>query len=62
MMVRAYRVRGHLMANLDPLGIEVGAYHPELDPISAGFTEKDLDREIFLDGSLGVRKPSCATS
>src|SRR5690606_18436409 len=32
MLVRAYRVRGHLMANLDPLGIEVNGQHPELDP------------------------------
>src|SRR5262245_57887195 len=38
MMIRAYRVRGHLMANLDPLGIEIGAHHPELDPATYGFT------------------------
>ena len=56
MMVRAYRVRGHLIANLDPLGIESRAYHPELDPASYGFTDKDMDREIFLDGSLGIKK------
>jgi len=56
MMVRAYRVRGHLMANLDPLGIEERNYHPELDPASYGFTEADMDREIFLDGSLGIKK------
>jgi 2-oxoglutarate dehydrogenase E1 component len=56
MMVRAYRVRGHLIANLDPLGIEINAYHPELDPASYGFTEADMDREIFLDGSLGIRR------
>ncbi len=56
MMVRAYRVRGHLIANLDPLGIEVNDYHPELDPASYGFTEADMDREIFLDGSLGIQK------
>src|SRR5690606_30968031 len=51
-----YRVRGHLIASLDPLGIEVNDYHPELDPASYGFTEADLDREIFLDGSLGIQK------
>jgi len=56
MMVRAYRVRGHLMANLDPLGIEVGSHHPELDPASYGFTDADMEREIFLDGSLGIKK------
>jgi 2-oxoglutarate dehydrogenase E1 component len=56
MMVRAYRVRGHLNANLDPLGIEVGDHHPELDPASYGFTAQDMDKEIFLDGSLGIQK------
>ncbi|NBX03193.1 MAG: 2-oxoglutarate dehydrogenase E1 component [Alphaproteobacteria bacterium] len=56
MMVRAYRVRGHLIANLDPLGIEVGESHPELDPVSYGFTAADMEREIFLDGSLGIKK------
>ena len=56
MMVRAYRVRGHLLANLDPLGIEVNDYHAELDPMSYGFSESDMDKEIFLDGSLGIKK------
>jgi 2-oxoglutarate dehydrogenase E1 component len=56
MMVRAYRVRGHLLANLDPLGLEVNDHHPELDPASYGFTDADMDREIFLDGSLGIKK------
>lgn len=56
MMVRAYRVRGHLIANLDPLGLEVNDYHPELDPATYGFTDEDMDREIFLDGSLGIKK------
>lgn len=56
MMVRAYRVRGHLIANLDPLGLDVNDHHPELDPATYGFSEKDLDREIFLDGSLGIKK------
>ena len=56
MMVRAYRVRGHLMANLDPLGIEDRSHHPELDPSHYGFTDADMDREIFLDGSMGIAK------
>jgi len=56
MMVRAYRVRGHLMANLDPLGIEFGGNHIELDYKTYGFTDADLEREIFLDGSLGIKK------
>lgn len=56
MMVRAYRVRGHLLANLDPLGIEINTPHSELDPKSYGFSDADMDKEIFLDGSLGIKK------
>ncbi len=54
MMIRAYRVRGHLAANLDPLGLEKNKAHPELDPASYGFTARDLDREIYLDQVLGM--------
>ncbi len=54
MLIRAYRVRGHLEAQLDPLGLKQKAYHSELDPASYGFTEAvDFDRPIFLDGVLG---------
>ncbi|MBN8734422.1 MAG: multifunctional oxoglutarate decarboxylase/oxoglutarate dehydrogenase thiamine pyrophosphate-binding subunit/dihydrolipoyllysine-residue succinyltransferase subunit, partial [Acidobacteria bacterium] len=51
-LINAYRVRGHLIADLDPLGKEPG-YHPELDPATYGLTIWDLDRE-FLTGSLGA--------
>ncbi|MCU0839788.1 MAG: 2-oxoglutarate dehydrogenase E1 component, partial [Rhodospirillales bacterium] len=54
MMIRVYRVRGHLMANFDPLGLERRRYHPELDPKTYGFGEEDLDRPIFIDGVLGL--------
>lgn len=54
MMIRAYRVRGHLMADLDPLGIDKGEAHPELDPASYGFTDGDYDRPIFIDHVLGL--------
>ena len=54
MMIRAYRYRGHLAANLDPLGIEPPGTHPELDPTSYGFTEDDFDRPIFIDYVLGL--------
>ncbi|MDP6405530.1 MAG: thiamine pyrophosphate-dependent enzyme, partial [Alphaproteobacteria bacterium] len=54
MMVRVYRVRGHLIANLDPLGLEAREYHPELDYRNYGFTEADLDRPIFIDYVLGL--------
>jgi len=50
-MINAYRVRGHLIADLDPLGHEP-SYHAELDPETYGLTIWDLDRE-FLTGSLG---------
>ena len=55
MLIRAYRVRGHLIADLDPLGIETEKHHPELDPASYGFTEADYDRPIFVDGVLGLQ-------
>ena len=58
MLIRAYRVRGHLMADLDPLKIEGGDAHPELDPASYGFTDADLDRPIFIDGVLGLDSPT----
>jgi 2-oxoglutarate dehydrogenase E1 component len=54
MLIRAYRIRGHLHANLDPLGLAVMANHEELDPASYGFSEKDYDRKIFLDHVLGL--------
>ncbi len=56
MMIRTYRVRGHLHANLDPLGLTEKPYHSELDPETYGFGEGDLDREIFLDNVLGLEK------
>jgi len=54
MMIRAYRTRGHLNANLDPLGIETRPPAPELDPATHGFGPNDLDRPIFIDGVLGL--------
>ncbi|MFL5107511.1 MAG: 2-oxoglutarate dehydrogenase E1 component [Xanthobacteraceae bacterium] len=54
MLIRAYRVRGHLHANLDPLGLEPRGDHEELDPRSYGFSEADYDRKIFLDHVLGL--------
>ncbi|MFM7608657.1 MAG: 2-oxoglutarate dehydrogenase E1 component, partial [Alphaproteobacteria bacterium] len=53
MLIRSYRVRGHLEARLDPLGLQVPKSHPELDPKTYGFTEEDWDRQIFLDFVLG---------
>ena len=53
MLIRAYRVRGHLEAQLDPLGLQVPAPHTELDPATYGFGPGDRDRSIFIDGVLG---------
>jgi len=53
MLIRSYRVRGHLEARLDPLGLQVPKPHPELDPATYGFTEADMDRPIFIDFVLG---------
>ncbi len=54
MLIRAYRVRGHLLAKLDPLGLEPIKEHAELDPATYGFADKDLDREIFINYVLGL--------
>jgi 2-oxoglutarate dehydrogenase E1 component len=53
MLIRAYRVRGHLEAQLDPLGLKRSGHHAELDPMTYRFTEADWDRPIFIDGVLG---------
>ena len=54
MIIRAHRIRGHLVADLDPLGMREQTPHPELDPKSYGFTEADYDRPIFIDNVLGL--------
>ncbi|MCB5174470.1 2-oxoglutarate dehydrogenase E1 component [Microvirga lenta] len=54
MLIRAYRVRGHLHAKLDPLDINPRPNDQELHPSHYGFTEADWDRKIFLDNVLGL--------
>jgi 2-oxoglutarate dehydrogenase E1 component len=54
MLIRAYRVMGHLVADLDPLGLTERRAHRELKPETYGFTEADLDRPIFIDKVLGL--------
>src|ERR1700722_2086804 len=58
MLIRAYRVRGHLLATLDPLGLEKPRMNPELDPSSYGFNDADWDRPIFIDQVLGLNNPT----
>jgi len=55
MLIRAYRIRGHLVADLDPLGMRDQTVHPELDPATYGFTGADMDRPIFIDNVLGLQ-------
>jgi 2-oxoglutarate dehydrogenase E1 component len=54
MMIRAYRMRGHLHADLDPLHLEPRGDHEELHPSTYGFGPGDLDRKIFIDNVLGL--------
>ena len=56
MLIRAFRIRGHLIANLDPLGLMAREEHPELKPETYGFTTSDLNKKIFLDGVLGLQE------
>ena len=56
MLIRAYRFRGHFLANLDPLGIKDADPHPELSPEYYGFTDNDYDRPIFINGMLGMER------
>ncbi|WP_019960231.1 2-oxoglutarate dehydrogenase E1 component [Woodsholea maritima] len=58
MLIRAYRMRGHLAADLDPLGLNDFGYQPELDPKTFGFEDADMNREIFINGYLGLKTAS----
>ena len=58
MLIRAYRIRGHLIADVDPLQMRDQTPHPELDPRSYGFADADMDRPIFLDKVLGLEMAS----
>ncbi|MDP5308287.1 2-oxoglutarate dehydrogenase E1 component [Paracoccus spongiarum] len=54
MLIRAFRIRGHLHAKLDPLGLRSIPDHGELNPATYGFGPKDMDRPIFIDNVLGL--------
>ncbi|WP_037551791.1 2-oxoglutarate dehydrogenase E1 component [Sphingomonas sp. URHD0057] len=53
MLIRTYRVRGHLAARLDPLGLSRMDVPPDLTPAYHGFGNSDLDRPIWIGGALG---------
>ena len=52
-LINMYRVRGHLIAHLDPLDWKVPHTHAELDPATYGLTIWDLEREFLTDGLAG---------
>ncbi|MGA7990570.1 MAG: multifunctional oxoglutarate decarboxylase/oxoglutarate dehydrogenase thiamine pyrophosphate-binding subunit/dihydrolipoyllysine-residue succinyltransferase subunit, partial [Thermoanaerobaculia bacterium] len=52
-LINAYRVRGHLVADVNPLGVDAVPYHPDLDPATYGFTLWDLDRPFITNGLAG---------
>ncbi|MBO9581601.1 MAG: 2-oxoglutarate dehydrogenase E1 component [Sphingobium sp.] len=54
MLIRTYRVRGHLAANLDPLGLSHLDLPADLTPEYHGFSGADLDRKIYMGGTLGL--------
>jgi 2-oxoglutarate dehydrogenase E1 component len=58
MLIRTYRVRGHLAARLDPLGLMHRELPADLTPAYHGFSDADLDRQIWLGGALGFQSAS----
>jgi 2-oxoglutarate dehydrogenase E1 component len=54
MLIRTYRVRGHLAADLDPLGLARRDLPADLTPDFHGFTDSDLDRPVYLGGTMGI--------
>jgi 2-oxoglutarate dehydrogenase E1 component len=54
MLVRTYRVRGHLAADLDPLGLTQRELPADMTPEYHGFTGAALDRPVYLGGTLGL--------
>ena len=58
MLIRTYRVRGHLAAKLDPLGMHHSEIPADLTPAWHGFSDADLDRPIWLGGALGFERAS----
>ncbi len=61
MLIRAYRIRGHMIADLDPLEMRADEPHPELEPAFYGFEEGDWEREIFIDYVLGLETANLHT-
>ena len=56
MLIRTYRVRGHLAAKLDPLGLSQHELPADLTPEYHGFVGADQDRPVYLGGTLGLER------
>ena len=56
-LINMHRVRGHLIADLDPLAAKQPEMHPELDPATYGLTIWDLDRAFLTGGDVGIYAP-----
>ena len=54
MLIRTYRVRGHLAADLDPLGLAKQDLPADLTPEFHGFAPEDQDRKVYIGGNLGL--------
>jgi 2-oxoglutarate dehydrogenase E1 component len=54
LLIRTYRVRGHLAANLDPLGLAKRDLPSDLTPEYHGFSGADIDRRVYIGGTLGL--------
>ncbi len=56
LLIRAYRIAGHLKADLDPLNLTEKKYIPDLDPKTYGLTDTELEKEVFVDGVFGINE------
>ena len=59
LLIRAYRIAGHLKADLDPLELTEQKYIPDLDPKTYGIDDNDMDKEVFIDGVFGINTITC---
>ena len=56
LLIRAYRIAGHLKADLDPLNLTEKKYIPDLDPKTYGLTDAEMEKEVFVDGVFGINQ------
>lgn len=54
-LIQAYRFKGHLNANLDPLGMHKQKKDPELSPAYYGISEEDYNKSIYVNGAFGAK-------